>query len=628
MSVVTGREIIHNYGEGDVLRNVGFALEAGDRVGLVGPNGEGKTTLLRIVGGLLEPTAGRVDRRKGIAVGYLPQDAPTFDGGTLWQVMDEVFADVHAMAAEMESLHERLDDPAALKRYADVQHEFEVRGGYTIDVKCKTVLTGLGFAPDEYDRPITQFSGGQRTRAMLGRLLLTEPDVLLLDEPTNHLDLDAVEWLERYLSSFPKTLLIVSHDRYFLDHTTTGTWEVAFGQLETYRGNYSAYLKQREHRFNDRMRIWREQQQYIQKTEEFIRRHHAASRSKEARGRRTRLERFLRDEAVDKPRRHKQIHMRLTPSRRSGDLALRIRDLSAGYEPGKPVVAMEDHSVQRGERIAILGGNGTGKTTLLRALLGELEPLGGGIELGAKVHVGYLPQTHDRMDPNVTALETVRSAGDVTTEQARTLLGSFLLTEDEVFKTFGQLSGGQRSRVILASLAVQGANLLMLDEPTNHLDIPSREVLQEALSNFEGTVLLVSHDRYLIAGVATQVWAVDDGQVCRIPGSWDNYIAWRSNRQEAPPADAKDAGAKPAKRIKPKDARKQRQRLQRRQERLEEEVHALEAKLGELTEEISQASMDEKLGRVHELGETYQQSEHDLKALWEEWAQVTEALEE
>jgi len=626
MSVVTGSEIIHNYGEGDVLRNVGFALEAGDRVGLVGPNGEGKTTLLRIVGGLLEPTAGRVDRRKGITVGYLPQDAPTFDGGTLWQVSREVFADLHAMAAEMESLSGRLNEPASLKRYADLQHEFEARGGYTLDVKCKTVLTGLGFAPADYDRPMTQFSGGQRTRAMLGRLLLAEPDVLLLDEPTNHLDLEAVQWLERYLTGFAPALVIVSHDRYFLDRTTTGTWEIAFGQLETYRGNYSAYLRQREHRFNDRMRIWNEQQEYIRKTEEFIRRNHAGSRAKEARGRRTRLERFLRDEAVDKPLRHRRIHMRLTPRRRSGDLAVTIKDLSAGYEPGKPVVALEGQSIERGQRIAIVGGNGTGKTTLLRTLLGELEPLSGKVELGAKVDPGYLPQTHDRLEGDATALEVVRSAGNVTTEEARTLLGRVLLTEEEVFKTIGQLSGGQRSRVILATLAVQGANLLMLDEPTNHLDIPSREVLQEALCAFDGTILFVSHDRYLVAALATEIWAVDGGRVHRIRGSWDEYLAWRSRSDDARIADA--AKADRPRRAKPKDARRERQRLQRRQERLEEQIHALEARLGDLTEAISQASMDEQLDRVNELGEEYERLEEDLKRLWEEWAQVTEALEE
>jgi len=626
MSVITGSEIIHNYGEGDVLRHVSFALEAGQRVGLVGPNGEGKTTLLRIVGGLLTPSVGRVDRQKGITVGYLPQDAPTFDGGTLWQVADAVFADLHAMAAEMESLAGRLDDPAALKRYAALQHDFEARGGYAIDVKCKTVLTGLGFGAADYHRPMTEFSGGQRTRAMLGRLLLAEPEVLLLDEPTNHLDLEAVQWLERYLAGYASTLVVVSHDRYFLDRVTTGTWEIAFGQLERYRGNYSAYLQQREHRFNDRMRIWNEQQEYILKTEEFIRRHHAASRAKEARGRRTRLERFLRDEAIDKPLRHRQIHMRLTPHRRSGDLALKVSDLSAGYEPGKPVVALPGESIERRERIAIVGGNGTGKTTLLRTLLGELEPLSGAVELGAKVDLGYLPQTHDRLDGDATALEIVRSAGNVTTEEARTLLGSLLLTEEEVFKTIGRLSGGQRSRVILATLAVQGANLLMLDEPTNHLDIPSREVLQEALCAFDGTVLFVSHDRYLVAALATEIWAVDGGGVHRVQGSWDDYLAWRSQADDAPPADAAK-GDRP-KRTRPKDAHRQRQRLQRRQERLEEEIHALEAQLAELTEAISRASMDEQLDKVHELGETYQQAEHQLKAHWEEWAEVTEALEE
>ncbi|KKK87496.1 hypothetical protein LCGC14_2752660, partial [marine sediment metagenome] len=419
------------------------------------------------------------------------------------------------------------------------------------------------FSPEDHNRPLVEFSGGQRCRAMLGQLLLSAPDVLLLDEPTGHLDLEAVEWLEKYLAGIPNAMVIVSHDRYFLDRTTGGTWEVAFGKLQDYRGNYSAYLKQRQHRFDDDMRIWRQQQEHIQKTEEFIRRFHAGVRGKEARGRRTRLERFLKDEAVDKPRRHRQIHFRLTPVRQSGDIVIKAHGLTAGYEPGRPIVALESLSLVRGQRVAVVGGNGTGKTTLLRTLLGELPPLTGSAELGGSVVAGYLPQTHDQLDPGMTVLEAVSRAGEATREQTRTLLGSFLFTEDEVFKPIGDLSGGQRSRVILATLAVQGANLLMLDEPTNHLDIPSQEVLQEALEAFEGTVVFVSHDRYLIDALATQIWAIDAGGVHRIEGKWDAYLQWRSDRAAGVATEAPPGGPVRARPARGKDRRKELQRLQR-----------------------------------------------------------------
>ena len=630
MSLVTGQRIIHNYGQGDVLKNVDFALPDGARVGLVGPNGEGKTTLLRIIAGLLAPSAGAVQRRRGLTVGYLPQDPPPLAGATLRQAMDEVFADLRRTQEQMDALAGDLSDPAALNRYAALQHEFETAGGYTTDVRIKTVLTGLGFGPDEWDRPVTAFSGGQRTRAMLGRLLLAAPDILLLDEPTNHLDMRAVEWLERYLDQFAKALVVVSHDRYFLDRITTSTWEIAFGGLETYRGNYSAHRAQRAERFAERMSVWQAQQEYIRKTEEFIRRHHAASRAKEARGRRTRLERFLKDEAIDQPQQHRQVHLRLAAGARSGEIVLDTAGLAVGYDPAHPLLAVPDLKLQRRQRVAILGGNGVGKTTLLRTLRGDLPPTIGTVRQGAGVEAGYLPQTHDQLDPEMTALEAViqASAAPLGPEQARTLLGSLLLSDDDVFKRVGQLSGGQRSRVILATLAIQGANLLLLDEPTNHLDIPSQEALQEALVAFDGTVVFVSHDRYLIDAVATQIWAIDGGQVHRVWGNWAAFLEWRARRagteSDPEPGPVKRA---PGKAIAARDARKQQQRLQRQQENLEDDIHALEARLAELTDAISQASMDQQIHKVRELGADYQQAEAELKELWDRWAAVTEAME-
>jgi len=635
MALISAQGVTKSYGDRRVLAAVDARVNAADRIGLIGPNGEGKTTLLKLLAGLIDPTEGTVRRRRGLRVGYLPQDPPGAEAGTLWEVLAEPFAELRQTGRRMQEVGARLsdapDEAGLLKRFADLQHAFEAGGGYAIDRRVRTVLTGLGFAAADAARPMDTFSGGQRSRAMLGKLLLLEPDVLLLDEPTGHLDTAAVEWLERYLEGFGSAIVVVSHDRYLLDRVGRATWELAAGRLETYPGNYTAHLAQRRQRRLERLRTWRRQQEHVRKTEEFIRRHHAGSRSKEARGRRRRLERFLREEAVERPGEAGRIHLRLSPAERSGEEVLTARDLVAGHDPARPVVAVGDLQVRRGRRVAVVGANGSGKTTLLRTLLGRLPPLAGEVRLGAKVDPGYLPQTHDALEADRTPLEVVRAAGGpaATAERVRTLLGTLLLTDDDAFRRVGDLSGGERSRVILATLMVRRSNLLVLDEPTNHLDIPSREILQEALSSFAGTVVFVTHDRYLIEAVATDVWAIEDGALQRVAGGWADYLAWRARRAEAAGAPAPAAGrAQRRPRERAKVTHRQRQRLQRRQQRLEEAVAAAEAALGELSEAISAAGLEDRLDDVRRLGEQYREDESRLKRLWDEWAEVTESLGE
>ncbi len=635
MPVISGQDLIHSYGERDVLAAVSFVLEPGDRVALVGRNGEGKTTLLRILAGELKPTAGQVQMQRGLRVGYLPQSPPGESDVTLWESCLKVFAELRAMHRQMDALAGELaasSDPEVLRRFGTLQQAFETRDGYRYELRIRTVLTGLGFSPEQYAVPMAQLSGGQRARAMLGRLLLEQPEVLLLDEPTNHLDLEALEWLERWLETLPATLVVVSHDRYFLDKTAQRTWEIGLGKLTSYRGNYSAYLRQRGHRQAEQERIWQAQQEHVAATEEFIRRHHAASRAKEARGRRTRLERFLRDQAIDRPRRQKDIRLRLTPAARGGELVIKARELVVGYDPARPLLSVGDLKLRRGARVAIVGGNGVGKTTLLRTLLGQLPPLRGSAQLGASVMAGHLPQTHDELDPKMTALEAVLAAGaELTPEKARGLLGSLLFSEEEVFKQIGQLSGGQRSRVVLATLAVRGPNLLTLDEPTNHLDLPSQEVLQQVLADFPGTVLLVSHDRYLIDALATEIWAIRGGAIHRLRGRWQEYLRWREGPAE-PRRPTERPGKTRAARSRPRSAEQAaanaKRKLQRRMEKLEEQIHALETRLRELSEGISQASVGQRLEEVHRLARQYQQEEPQLKRLWEEWTRLGEHLEQ
>ena len=358
MSLLKGADIGKYYGAQDVFNRLEFSVEQQDRIGLVGPNGEGKTTLLEIVAGVQEATTGQIHYRRDLRIGYLPQDPPVLANTTLWQAMLEAFAELRGLEAELRQLADRLDEAEVLPRYSALQTEFERREGYTYETRIRTVLMGLGFAEDDFGLELAQLSGGQRTRAFLAQLLLQEPELLLLDEPTNHLDLLAVEWLEGFLQTCKGSLIVVSHDRYFLDAICNRTWEMAFGALEAYRGNYSAYVRQRGERYQRRLKEWHAQREYIAKTEDFIQRHIAGQRTREAQGRRTRLERYLRDEAVDKPQRHQEIRVRLSPPKRSGDIVLDFSEVAVGYRVDQPILAVPDMELRRGMRVAVVGPNG------------------------------------------------------------------------------------------------------------------------------------------------------------------------------------------------------------------------------------------------------------------------------
>jgi ATP-binding cassette, subfamily F, member 3 len=631
MSLIIAEHVTHAYAEVEILHNVSFRVGESARIGVVGPNGEGKSTLLHIAAGLLEQTSGSVHRSRGLRISFLPQDPPALEGTTVHGAMLDVFAHVHRLEADLHALAERMSDddsPELIERYGAMQAQLEAAGGYDVSTRIEQVLTGLAIPREMWDRALSTLSGGERTRAYLATLLLADPDVLLLDEPTNHLDMDSVEWLERWLASFRGALVVVSHDRYFLDRVTDQTWEVSATSLEAYRGAYSEYLPKREERRQERLSLWQSQQEHIRKTQEFIDRNLAGQRTKEAQGRRKRLERFLRDEAIPRPPSHRTIGLSLPAGRRTGDLVLRAENLTVGYDADTPLVAAEQLEVRRTQRIAIVGANGAGKTTLLRTLQLDLAPLAGTIRHGANVDISFLSQTHAELDAGATALQAVRAAG-ASDEQARSLLGALLLSGDDALKAIAELSGGQRSRIVLARLVAAGANVLMLDEPTNHLDIPSTEILQDVLRRFDGTVLFVSHDRYLVQAVATDIWAIEGGQVRIVRGGWENYLRWRDEQRGRSSSPARD-DAKEQRKADYRSARKQTnqlQRLRRRHEQLEEQIETVEAELTSLQDDISTASESGDMAGIESLGQTYQQQDAHLKALWDEWEQVGEELE-
>ncbi len=650
MSLLTGTQLAKSYGPDDIFAGVDLAIPHGARVGLVGPNGAGKTTLLRLLAGLEEPSAGVVQRSKGLRLGYLPQEAALYSEGTLWQEMLSAFDDLRAREAELSRLEAAMADPAqfetALERYGPLQHQFELDGGYLYETRIKQVLTGLNFESVDYDRPVSQLSGGQKTRALLGRLLLESPDLLVLDEPTNHLDIHAVEWLENWLNDWNGAVLIVSHDRYFLDQVVSTVWELAFGRLAEYRGNYSAYLVQRADRHARQQAEYEAQQALIAREQDYIRRNIAGQNTRQARGRLRRLDRLMEgDESrlIDRPREQGQIKISLQTNLRSGDRVIETHELAVGYaDDGKVLFRAPDVLLWREECAALIGPNGAGKTTFLKTLLGEIKPLAGSVKLGSSLKVGYFAQAHEGLDPERTALEEIRSVQDMPPGRARDYLAKFLFSGDDVFKKVAVLSGGERGRVALAKLALAGANLLLLDEPTNHLDIPSQEVLQAVLADFPGTILLVSHDRYLIDGLATQIWSVETGALTVFKGSWTEYVAARETAREtareggleagqaakpervargtASAASRADAAARPdaAARRQKNEERKRAARLGE----LEGAIAVLEQRLAWLARELEDAGTSGNVARVRALGEEYALVQSELNAHLVDWEQL------
>ena len=624
MSILTAHHVSKAYGAQDVLRDITLALAHGQRAALVGPNGVGKTTLLRLLAGLEEPSGGAVHRARGQTIGFLPQhaDQQLSEPTALFDLMRTVFAPLDQLAQHMRELEHALADPdrhdAALEKYGKIAEQFENAGGYTFESRIQQVLSGVGFEPVDWTRPVNILSGGQKTRALLARLILQQPDVLLLDEPTNHLDVSAVEWLEATLKEYAGAIIIVSHDRYFIDAMADTVWEMQTGQLEAFRGNYTRYLIQREERYERQLKEYEKQQAFIAKEQEYIRRNMAGQNTRQAQGRRTRLDRLRQSaEFIDRPEARQALRLKLSTQQRSGDIVLRAKHLVIGYQDDrKPLLECDQLYLYRNQRVAIWGPNGTGKSTFLKTALGQIPPLTGEIELGASVKVGYYAQAHELLDANDSVLTALLKAQAMPVSKARGLLGRYLFSGDLIDKRIGDLSGGERGRVALALLALQGANVLLLDEPTNHLDLESQEVLQDVLADFDGTLLLVTHDRYLVDALATHIWAIEDNQIVVYDGNYSEFMAVRTAAKaraevKIEPIRAVQAPTK----TKPDKAARQRQK---RATELEAAIADLETRLTDLAHQLERAKLDQ----VAALGTEYTDAEQQMQALIEEWAEV------
>jgi ATP-binding cassette, subfamily F, member 3 len=557
MPIVDVAHVSKYFGAELILDDVSLRLERGDHAALVGTNGAGKSTLLRIMAGLEEPDAGNVHTARGVTVGYLEQE-PSFEAErTLFDVMLDVFRPVIDAQRRLRDLEAGMaggtPDEGTLAEYSRLQELVE-HVGYDYSERIERVLLGLDLPADLWESLIGSLSGGQRTRASLARTLLEDADVLLLDEPTNHLDIPAVEWLEGYLRDSKRTFLIVSHDRYVLDRVSTKTFELSFHRLTPYDAPYSRYLELRAERAERQRLEYETQQEEIGRTEEFIRRYGAGQRYKEARGRQKRLDRL---ERVERPREEGTIGLNLGKVRRSGEIVLQMLHLEVGYERHTLVRLPDEVIVRRADRIAIIGPNGSGKTTLVRTIVGELPPVAGSVRWGSRTTRGYYSQTLGQLREDRTVLEEIQDTRAMSEEEARNLLGRFLFSGDDAFKEIRSLSGGERSRVALARLILQAPNVLVLDEPTNHLDIASRDALEQVLSAFEGTLLFVSHDRYLIDQLAGQLWVIGDGRMRQFVGGYSDYAAGRAKPLRAERARGqvqRETGGTPRERVARLDA--------------------------------------------------------------------------
>ncbi len=650
MGVIQVEVVSKAYGDRVLFRDVTWQLSGRERIGLVGPNGVGKTTLCRILVGLDPPDAGRVSRARETTVGYLPQEAAGEARGSVLGEALSGFPEVWELERQLEALAVRLHespDDALTARYGDLQHRFEALGGYRLETEARVILSGLGFREADFARPLVEFSGGWRMRAALARLLLQGPTLLLLDEPTNHLDLESLGWLENYLGAYDGTVVVVSHDRYFLNRMVTTIAELSPAGLELYPGDYDDYLTQREARQALLEARARNQAKRVAEIERFIERfRYKASKARQVQSRVKMLDRLERVE-VEGAARHIRFSFPAPP--RTGRHVTQLRRIAKAYGP-KVVYAGVDLDLERGDRIALVGPNGAGKSTLLRILAGVLPPDSGERILGAHVTTHYYAQHQlDALDPARSVLQEMEAAApEADRTRLRTLLGAFLFSGDAVEKRVSVLSGGEKARLALARMLVHPAPFLCLDEPTNHLDLASRDVLEDALAGFSGTMVFISHDRYFINRLATKVVEVRDGRLVTHLGGYDDYQAALADGPagaSAPPAEtaARPAPetARPAERgapagtpPSPPDGRARRRprvdsavrERRRRLDALEAEIHATEARLEDLGRALADPALYADGERVRAVTLERQQAEQQVAWLLHEWETLSESL--
>ena len=630
MIIAQGHDLEKQFGANTLFKNVNFSIDANARIGLIGPNGVGKTTLLKIMTGEEEATHGDFTINKNIDVGYIAQENGLNESKTIWEEMLSVFTSLINMSKKITSLQQ---DIAAnpkrsdlLKQYDQLQFNFEQQGGYTYQSDIKSILNGFNFPEATWSKKIASLSGGEKTRLSFVKLLLRKPALLLLDEPTNYLDLDTLDWLESYLKNYSGAILVVSHDQYFLDNLATQIFELQFGKLTVFKGNYSAYVAERQLRDRQQEEAYEKQQEQIKKDEEFIQKNIVrAKTTKRAQSRRKQLEKMDR---ITPPKHKSKVRINFQSERPSGKEVLILRDLTIGY-PTKTMVHNISLQINKGDRVAVIGQNGIGKSTLLKTVMKELKPKKGSIKYGASLDIGYYDQELQGLDPTKTVIDTVWDRHKTMPEKdVRSILASFLFTAKDIDKTVGQLSGGQKARLTLTVLSLEHNNFLLMDEPTNHLDLEAKEVLEKALQNFDGTLLFVSHDRYFINQLANKIVEIKDGTAQVYEGDYSYYLD-EKNKQNIVSENESAANNTAAKVDENKNKLSyqeqklrdsQKRKLQREVENTENKIEQLEKEQEDIQNQMADpeiATNFDKLGPLQEQLTEVQKQLAEANDAWE-----------
>jgi ATP-binding cassette subfamily F protein 3 len=660
MSILSAQNLGLSFGAFDLFQGITVTVANDSKIGLIGPNGIGKTSLMMLLAGLNQPSSGSIHIARGKRLGYLRQEASSaFATGStsVYTEMLTVFAGLQEQQTRLHKLEAEMTagcySEEMLTTYGDLQAAFEHAGGYDYDLRIQQTLQGLGLGKETWGMPVDHLSGGQKTRLLLARLLLEKPSLLMLDEPTNHLDAEAIEWLEHTLKDWEGAVLVASHDRYFLDNTVDTIWEMSHHGIEVYPGNYSSYLLQRDAHWEYAQRVFEEEKERLQKEMDFVQRNWVrASTHARALGMLRKVTRELmavdaygimvlrsgknwheldlradkpldvieairKVNALQMPSRPPHIRPRLVSSADSSNIILRTRFAEIGY-PGKPLFSVQQLELKRGECAALIGPNGSGKTTFLKTLLEQVEPLTGEVHLGASLEIGYFAQAHDELNPEHTVLDELLSNREKDPEEARSHLARYLFRGDDVFKPISALSGGERGRLALAILALRGANFLLLDEPTNHLDLPAREVLQQVLQEYKGTILLVSHDRYLIDRLASQIWELRDGRLQVFNGTYREFVLQLAGG--ASQTRRMLLAAKPQVRDNSLSTR----RLQQALEKLEQRIRDQEQAVQHISQDLHHASGSHGFESVNDLSWKYARAQAELERLSGEWEKLVE----
>ncbi|TYO69949.1 ABC-F family ATP-binding cassette domain-containing protein [Rossellomorea marisflavi] len=643
MILLQVNQLTKNFGADNILTNIKLEIQTRDRVALVGRNGAGKSTLLKIIAGQLSHDSGEITKPKGVSIGYLAQNTGLESELSIWDEMLTVFEHLLQQEKQLRRLEAEMADPSVyededryqrvLKEYDELQVTFKESGGYQYEADIRSVLHGLNFASFDHGTKISTLSGGQKTRLALAKLLLTKPDILILDEPTNHLDIETLSWLEGYLQGYPGAVLIVSHDRYFLDSVVNQVYEISRNRSKKFVGNYSKYLEQKALDYEKDLKLYERQQQEVAKLEDFIQRNIArASTTKMAQSRRKKLERM---DLMDRPQGdEKSASFAFQIDRPSGNDVLHVNDLTIGYDDGEAIASHIDFSIKKGDSIALVGPNGIGKSTLLKTLVNKLHALSGDFKFGSNVSISYYDQQQADLSSNKTVLNELWDEYPMRNEkEIRTVLGNFLFTGEDVLKPVNTLSGGEKARLALSKMMMEKGNVLILDEPTNHLDLDSKEVLENALIDYPGTILFVSHDRYFINRIATKVIELSTGGSTEYLGDYDYYLHKLQEQEEL--AALEQTKAEPVKGTQQKqshkidkEAKKLERQRRRRIEEIEEKMTVLEGSIEEKETLLCDPDIFQDHERVQTLNDELTLAKEELDALLEEWTELEELVEE